>query len=87
MNIFGLFEKRVADALGRVAEAGKIPSGLDVSRVVVEPPRDPSHGDLDLGDAWVVLQIGDEKLGQGARVHARLLGQHHGGVGGEVAMR
>ena len=26
------------------------------------------------------------KLGQGARVHARLLGQHHGGVGGEVAV-
>ena len=25
-------------------------------------------------------------LGQGARVHARLLGQHHGGVGGEIAM-
>ena len=33
MNIFGLFEKRVADALGRLAEAGKIPSGLDVRRV------------------------------------------------------
>ena len=30
MNIFGLFEKRVADALGRLAEAGKIPAGLDV---------------------------------------------------------
>jgi arginyl-tRNA synthetase len=56
MNIFGLFEKRVADALGRVAEAGKIPSGLDVSRVVVEPPRDPSHGDLATNAAMVLAK-------------------------------
>ena len=52
-----------------------------------EPEIDEAGaGDLDLGDARIVLQIGDEKLGQGARVHARLLGQHHGGVRGEIAV-
>jgi arginyl-tRNA synthetase len=56
MNIFGLFEKRVADALGRLAEGAKIPSGLDVSRVVVEPPRDPSHGDLATNAAMVLAK-------------------------------
>jgi len=56
MNIFGLFEKRVADALGRLAQEGKIPSGLDVSRVVVEPPRDPSHGDLATNAAMVLAK-------------------------------
>ncbi|MCB8822094.1 arginine--tRNA ligase [Microvirga rosea] len=56
MNIFGLFEQRVADALGRLAEAGKIPSGLDASRVVVEPPRDPSHGDLATNAAMVLAK-------------------------------
>jgi len=56
MNIFGLFEKRVADALGRLAEEGKIPAGLDVSRVVVEPPRDPSHGDLATNAAMVLAK-------------------------------
>src|SRR5918997_2160645 len=56
MNIFGLFEKRVADALGRLAEAGKIPSRLDASRVVVEPPRDPSHGDLATNAAMVLAK-------------------------------
>jgi arginyl-tRNA synthetase len=56
MNIFGLFEKRVADALGRLAGAGKIPSGLDASRVVVEPPRDPSHGDLATNAAMVLAK-------------------------------
>jgi arginyl-tRNA synthetase len=56
MNIFGLFEKRVADALGRLAEAGQIPAGLDVSRVVVEPPRDPSHGHLATNAAMVLAK-------------------------------
>ena len=56
MNIFGLFEQRVAEALGRLAEAGQIPSGLDVSRVVVEPPRDPSHGDLATNAAMVLAK-------------------------------
>jgi arginyl-tRNA synthetase len=56
MNIFGLFEKRVADALGRMAEAGRIPAGLDLSRVVVEPPRDASHGDLSTNAAMVLAK-------------------------------
>jgi arginyl-tRNA synthetase len=56
MNIFGLFEKRVADALGRLAEAGQIPPGLDTGRVVVEPPRDPSHGDLATNVALVLAK-------------------------------
>ncbi len=56
MNIFGLFEKRVADALGALAEAGQIPAGLDVSRVVVEPPRDSSHGDLATNAAMVLAK-------------------------------
>jgi arginyl-tRNA synthetase len=56
MNIFALFEARVADALGRLAEAGKLPAGLDASRVVVEPPRDPSHGDLATNAAMVLAK-------------------------------
>jgi len=46
MNLFALFERRVAAALERLEAAGKIPAGLDAGRVVVEPPRDASHGDL-----------------------------------------
>ena len=56
MNIFGLFEKRVADALERLAQDGRIPSGLDAGRVVVEPPRDPSHGDLATNAAMVLAK-------------------------------
>src|SRR3954453_5481332 len=46
MNLFALFERRVADALERLQQAGTIPAGPDVSRALVEPPRDPTHGDL-----------------------------------------
>ena len=56
MNIFGLFEKRVADALDRLAAAGRIPAGLDAARVVVEPPRDPAHGDLATNAAIVLAK-------------------------------
>jgi arginyl-tRNA synthetase len=56
MNIFGLFERRVAEVLARLAEDGRIPSGLEISRVVVEPPRDPAHGDLATNAAMALAK-------------------------------
>src|SRR5919205_4299745 len=56
MNIFALFERRVSDALARLMEAGSIPQNLDLGRVVVEPPRDPSHGDLATNAAMVLAK-------------------------------
>src|SRR5918998_6464725 len=56
MNIFGLFERRVSDALARLMEAGKLPQNLDLGRVVVEPPRDSSHGDLATNAAMVLAK-------------------------------
>jgi arginyl-tRNA synthetase len=56
MNIFGLFERRVTDILGRLAAEGRIPSGLDLSRVVVEPPRDSTLGDLATNAAMAIAK-------------------------------
>jgi arginyl-tRNA synthetase len=56
MNIFALFEDRVAAGLERLAERGSIPAGLDTRRVVVEPPRDPTHGDLSTNAAMVLAK-------------------------------
>jgi arginyl-tRNA synthetase len=56
MNIFSVFEARVAEALGRLAQAGAIPAGLDTARVVVEPPRDAAHGDLATNAALVLAR-------------------------------
>jgi len=56
MNIFRAFEARVGQALGRLAEGGKIPPGLDASRVLVEPPRDAAHVDLATNAALVLAK-------------------------------
>jgi len=56
MNLFSVFETRVAEALVRLADAGRIPAGLDTGRVVVEPPRDASLGDLATNAALVLAK-------------------------------
>ncbi|MDB5512945.1 MAG: arginine--tRNA ligase [Enterovirga sp.] len=56
MNIFGLFERRVGEALGRLEAAGHIPAGLDTSRVLVEPPRETGHGDLATNAAMAIAK-------------------------------
>jgi len=52
-----------ADVLARVqgvccglSEKGTLPAGIDLSRVVVEPPRDASHGDMATNAAMVLAK-------------------------------
>jgi arginyl-tRNA synthetase len=56
MNIFAAFEARIGEALETLTRAGTLPEGLDRARVVVEPPRDPSHGDLATNAALVLAK-------------------------------
>jgi arginyl-tRNA synthetase len=56
MNIFNDFQRRVVVAVERLARSGSLPAGLDTSRVVVEPPRDPTHGDLATNAAMVLAK-------------------------------
>jgi len=51
---FGDFRRLVIVALDDLVAAGVLPPGLDVARVAVEPPRDPSHGDLSTNAAMVL---------------------------------
>jgi arginyl-tRNA synthetase len=53
MNIFVDFQQRIAALLARVVNAGNLPKALDLTRFVVEPPRDSSHGDLATNAAMV----------------------------------
>ena len=53
MNIYADFRARVADALAAVVKDGLLPHDLDLSRFVVEPPRDSAHGDLATNAAMV----------------------------------
>jgi arginyl-tRNA synthetase len=54
MNIFRHFEEIVSDALGGLQSAGTLAADLNLSRVAVEPPRDPSHGDISTNAAMVL---------------------------------
>lgn len=67
MNIFALFEARVREAVEALTRSGQLPEGLDLGRVVVEPPRDPSHGDLATNAALV--------LAKEARTNPKALGE------------
>jgi len=46
MNPFAIFADHVRDAVAALAHDGTLKTTPDTSRVVVEPPREQSHGDL-----------------------------------------
>jgi arginyl-tRNA synthetase len=56
MNVFHLFTEHVRNAVERLAQAGALPAGLDLSRIVVEPPREASHGDLATNAAMALAK-------------------------------
>src|SRR3954470_10566021 len=69
MNIFSDFNERIRaliEALGINAKDG---GSLDLSRVSVEPPRDPAHGDLATNAAMMLAK----PAGQPPRVLAERL--------------
>src|SRR3954471_13477186 len=53
-NVFGDFRRLAIAALDDLAAQGALPCGLALSRVAVEPPRDPAHGDLATNAAMVL---------------------------------
>ena len=56
MNVYAIFADHVREAVAALAAEGLVASGLDLSRVVVEPPRDASHGDLATNAAMVLAK-------------------------------
>ncbi|HEX9771277.1 MAG TPA: arginine--tRNA ligase, partial [Kiloniellales bacterium] len=56
MNFFNAFRDIIVKELENLAGEGRLPAGLDFSRVTVEPPRDPSHGDLATNAAMVLAK-------------------------------
>jgi arginyl-tRNA synthetase len=53
MNVYAEFHHRIALILQQFVDAGRLPGDADFGRFVVEPPRDPSHGDLACNAAMV----------------------------------
>ena len=71
MNPFALFTERVREAVADLSKSGAIKPVADTSRVVVEPPRDESHGDLATNAAMVLAK----DAGKNPRELATLIAQ------------
>jgi arginyl-tRNA synthetase len=56
MNVFSRFTEHVRTAVQALAEAGVFPAPPDLSRIVVEPPREASHGDLATNAAMALAK-------------------------------
>ncbi|WP_172122956.1 MULTISPECIES: arginine--tRNA ligase [unclassified Devosia] len=69
MDVFALFAARVADALASLYP-DLAPELL--ARIVVEPPRDPAHGDLSTNAAMIVAK----PLGKNPREVANAIVEH-----------
>jgi arginyl-tRNA synthetase len=54
MNLFRYFREEVVRSVEQLSASGRLPAGLDVARITVEPPRDASHGDLSTNAAMVL---------------------------------
>jgi arginyl-tRNA synthetase len=61
MNVFSIYLVHVHDALNALVKEGVLPSGLDFGRVVVEPPKDETHGDLATNAAMVLSKDAKQK--------------------------
>ncbi|MBY0612259.1 MAG: arginine--tRNA ligase [Beijerinckiaceae bacterium] len=53
MNVFAAFQTRLEAVLLLLKEQGRLPASVEPSRAVIEPPRDPSHGDMAINAAMV----------------------------------
>jgi arginyl-tRNA synthetase len=56
LTLHAAFAAHIAAALDALEAAGTLPAGLPRANVTVEPPRDPSHGDLSTNAAMVLAK-------------------------------
>ena len=82
MNLFTHFHGRIAGLIDDLAQAGELPQGLDVASITVEPPRDPSHGDITTNAAMVLAK----PAGKNPREIAALLAAKATGLDGVEAV-
>src|ERR1700722_11314142 len=60
-SIFADILDRVRAVNNAPVAAGFLPAGIDQSRVTVEPPRDPAHGDIATNAAMVLAKDAGRK--------------------------
>ena len=85
MNIFKDLYNIVKEEIEHLAGAGELPDGLDLSGVMVEPPRDPSHGDMATNAAMVLAKRARKAPRDIAALLAERLGNRDGIAAVDVA--
>ena len=56
MSLYAQYSALLGEVLDDLVSDGVLPAGLDRKNVTVEPPRDPSHGDLATNAAMVLAK-------------------------------
>jgi arginyl-tRNA synthetase len=75
-NIFSDFRRLVVEALEDLAQQRALQPALDLSRVAVEPPRDPVHGDLVTNAAMVLAgPLKENPMGLAEQIAAAFVGR------------
>jgi len=73
LHLFADMLARVQATCAALGAENGWPAGIDMSRIVVEPPRDPSHGDMATNAAMVLAKEARSKPSELAeRIAARL---------------
>jgi arginyl-tRNA synthetase len=85
MDVFAEVRDLVRSALGRLVAAGRLPEGLDLGPVTVEPPRDPAHGDMATNAAMVLARPAGQAPRALAEALAAEIGQDARILSAEVA--
>ena len=62
MNVFNHFLNLIQTQLKDWVADGSLPDGLPIDKVTVEPPRDPSHGDLATNAAMVLAKGASDSM-------------------------
>ena len=85
MNLFRHFQERIAGEIASLAAEGALPTGLDTTRIGVEPPRDAAHGDIASNAALVLASAAKRRPRELAVVLAQRLLRIDGVATAEVA--
>jgi arginyl-tRNA synthetase len=88
MNLYSHFRGEIVAALENLSRAGKLPAGLDLSKVTAEPPRESAHGDVSTNAGLVLAKAAGRKprdiaellLGE-IKTHAEVEGAEIAGPG------
>lgn len=57
MNIFSAYQRKIVIVLETLIKSGQLPDGLDLSRVMIEPPKEASMGDMSTNVAMIFAKL------------------------------